>query len=162
LSDRNKTPTADAFDRSRQLLALGMLALAVIFAGRAAKHLLGPEADAFLDMLRIAMASVTVLCIVSVAYWKLFKLPRDERHLYFNADGFVTNAFYRAQTISWVVTFLSLMALEEMSHAASFRDLPPVFFLHAAMAVMLGVSSSVFFYLNRSDGDDEIEQGSRA
>ena len=136
--------------------------MSVIFAGRAADHLLGPEADGFLKILRIAMASVTVLCMVSVAYWKLFKLPPGERHLYFNADGFVMSAFYRAQAISWVVTFLSLMVLEEMSHATSFRDLPHAFFLHAAMAVMLGVSSLVFFYLNRSDGDDEIEQGSRA
>ena len=36
------------------------------------------------------------------------------------------------------------------------------FFLQAAMAVMLGVSSVVFFYLNRSEEENEAEQDSHA
>ena len=162
MSDTNQISTADAFDRSRRLLSVATFAMAVIFAGRAARHLLGPGADGYLDIVRIAMAIVTVLCIIRVAYWKLFKLPKEERHLYFNPDGFVRATFNRAVNVSWIVTFLSLMILEEISHMESLRELPHAFFLHAAMAVMLGVSSSVFFYLNWPDDDVDEELDSRA
>ena len=67
-----------------------------------------------------------------------------------------------AQNISWIVTFLALMVLEEISGVASLREIPSAFFLQAAMAVMLGVSSVMFFYLNRSEEENEAEQDSHA
>lgn len=162
MSGKNEISTADAFDRGRRRIALMTMAISIIFAGRAADHVLGPEADGYLQIVKIAMQIVAVAAFLSVVYWVFVKLPKGERHLYFSADGFVIDTVRRAQNISWIVTFLALMVLEEISGMAPLRELPSSFFLQAAMAVMLGVSSVVFFYLNRSEEENEAEQDSHA
>jgi hypothetical protein len=162
MSKKNQISTADAYDRGKHRIALATFAISVIFAMRAAGHVVGPETNGYLAIVKVAMQIVAVACVLSVIYWTLFKLPKGERHLYFGADGFVVDALNRAQQTSWLVTFLALMVLEDLSHAASFRDLPVSFYLQSAMALMLGVSSVVFFYLNRSNDDHEMERETRA
>jgi len=155
MSASNQISTPEAFDRHRRLVAVALLAMSVMFGAKAAEHLVGPGPGRYLDYLQLSMAVLMGVILARVVYWKLVKLPKGERHLYFSSDGFVMDSLNRAIRASWSVTFLLLMALEVFTSDDDFTTtLPSEFFLALAIAAMLGVVSSVFFFLNRADADE--------
>ena len=152
---------AEASDRHKRLVGLSMLALALLFATGAVEHVLGPDAERPLDIVSKVLAIFIIVPISWVAYWKLWKLPSHQRELYFSTDGFVMDALYRAQRLSWTVTLLVLAVLVTVFDGPLLNAYPTEFYLDAVVALMLGVLSIVFFYLVGLD-DDDPEDASHA
>ena len=135
-----------------------MLALALLFATGAVEHVLGPEAERSLDIVSKVLAIFIIVPISWVAYWKLWKLPSHQRELYFSTDGFVMDALYRAQRLSWTVTLLVLAVLVTVFDGPLLNAYPTEFYLDAVLALMLGILSTVFFYLVGLEDDDPEDE----
>lgn len=166
MTDKAQTTTADAADRHRNLLALAMLSMSLMFLIQAVIHVVEPTAGNYLDFLVPGLALLAVGLCIPVASWKLRKLPKGERALYFSPDGFVPEILNRAHKASWSVTLLLLMVLNiiigDKDYEGYLQTLPTQFFLQLTLGAMLGVMASVFLFLNRGDGTDEAEERSRA
>ena len=156
MNDNVDISPAEASDRHNRLLGVSMLALALLFATGAAEHVLGPDAELYLDMVSKGLAIFIIVPTFWVAYWKLWKLPSHQRELYLSADGFVMDALYRAQRLSWTVTLVVLAVLATVFDGPFLNAYPTEFYLDALLALMLGVLSTVFFYLvGLEDNDPE-------
>lgn len=167
MNETKQVATADAGDRHQTLAALAALSIALMFATRAAMHLVDPWTAEALDVVTIGFAWVGVALLVPMIYWKVLKLPRAERHIYFSDEGFVAEVLRRAQKVSWAVTFFLLIGLEMFVGAKGYdgywSTLPPEFFLQVVLAAMLGVMATVFLVLSRGEGAEEaIEVDGRA
>ncbi|NKB90600.1 MAG: hypothetical protein GKS06_20530 [Acidobacteria bacterium] len=151
---------ADMFDRHRRRIMLAMLLVGLMSAGRAFRYVVAEETEIYLQAMIIGCALGVAAIIATVAYWKIFKLPADQRQQYFSYDGFVTDAIDRAKNISFVVTFVvvSVFAgLDEMLSRPPFVDVPTVFYFNVIAALMLITLGSVFFFLDRDGGEPEPE-----
>lgn len=151
---------ADVGDRHRRYGALAMLALGAMYASAAIQRLVDPGVAAFLNAMEIGLIVVAVGLLVPVVTWKFRAHPHDDRHLYVGQDGFVADTLARAIAASWLITFLFLVSL--VSSAERFGEMPPKFFLQCTIAVMLGVSSTVFLFLDRTPADSDLEDRSNA
>ena len=163
MSGNDQISTAEAFDRHWRLRGLALLSLSLMYAVKATTHIVGTDVAGQLKYLMSGLALLAVALVIPVAYWKLRKLPKGERSFYFSPDGFVVETLNRAHKVSWGVTLFLLAGFEIFTNDRDFStDLPTEFFLAVALAVMLGVLSLVFFFLNRADGDHEPENNSGA
>jgi hypothetical protein len=154
MNDNVDISPAEASDRHKRLLGLSMLALALLFATGAAEHVLGPDAELYLDIVSKGLAIFIIVPTSWVGYWKLWKLPSDQRELYFSADGFVMDALYRAQRTSWATTLVVLAVAVTVFDGPRLNAYPTEFYLDAVLALMLGVLSAAFFYLVGVADDD--------
>ncbi len=152
--EKNKTSAAELADHHRRLLLLAVLAVSVKYAASAAQHLVGATTGRYLDAVEIGMALLVIAIVLPIVLWKILRLPRGDRHLYFSLDGFVAQSLIRAHKVSWATTFILLALLETMTENA-LADIPPVFFLQLVLAVMLAALGGTFFFLNRVDVDND-------
>jgi hypothetical protein len=146
MSSSNTLSTADMADRHRQLFALAMLGASLIYLGKAAEHL-APEAMAdYLDYATVGLALLVVGSLLP-AFVAKFRLPSDQKLVYFSESGYVAQLLRRAFKASWAATFISFVGLEFVARD-NLVDLPAVFFIQAGLFIMLSVMSVTFLVLN--------------
>jgi len=141
---------AEATDRHGRLCALGLGIGAVLFAANAAERVAGDQFERALDIGQITLAGVMVLVLIPALRWKFAvhpSLSEDDGRQYFAADSYMVHTLKKARTLSWLFTFVSLVALGVASRALP--DVPAKFFLDAALAVMFGVFAATVLVLNR-------------
>lgn len=137
----------DVADGHRRLLAYALLALGVRYAVSVATHFVGADLVAPLGYVADAFALVAVGLIVPIFVWKVRNASEVDWHLYKNEDGFVAQTIARAQSASWVATFLVLVALETVDALSD--ALPTATFFDLLLAVMILTFSGAYFYLDR-------------
>jgi hypothetical protein len=71
-------------------------------------------------------------------------------------EGFIKEMFNKAAGKSFQFTFIFLIFLEMISRSY-LAHLPTAFFLKLVIAVTLAIFSLTFFFLNRSDSDEDAE-----
>lgn len=138
----------DVADRHRRLLAWALLALGVRYAVSVAAHFVGADLVSPLGYVADAFALVAVGLIVPIFVWKMRNASQADWHLYKNEDGFVARTIARAQSASWVATFLVLVGLETVDALSD--ALPTATFFDLLLAVMILTFSGAYFYLDRS------------
>lgn len=142
----------DVADRHRRLLAWALLALGLRYAVSAAAHFVDPDLGSPLGLVSDAFALVAVALIVPIFVWKMRNSSGADWHLYRNEDGFVAQTIIRAQSASWVATFLVLVLLETVD--ALSEAVPTAVFFDTLLAVMILTFSGAYFYLDRSPGTE--------
>lgn len=153
--------TAEIADRHSRLIALVMLLMAVYFGTSAAGFVVGQEAARYLDMVGVATAVLGMGLLLPIMFWKILKLPKEDRPLYFSSDGYVAQTLAQAKNLSWVSTFVLLMFIDPLTKEA-LQDLPTSFFLKVVLAAMLGVFGGAFFFLNREEEHHDLGGESNA
>ena len=138
----------DVADRHRRLLAYALLVMGARYAARAAAHFVDPELALSLGFVADAFALIAVGLIVPIFVWKMRNASRADWHLYRNEDGFVAQTIARAQSASWVATFVVLLLLETVDRLSG--TLPTALFFDALLALMSFTFSGAYFYLDRS------------
>ena len=107
----------------------------------------------------IASEAAAALSAVAVILWlvffKLTRVPREQRHHFFNMEGYVKDTVRKACGASWAATLVTLMLLGIIGDEWLI-SVPAEFFLDAAVAVMLGVFSVTFFVMNASSDDEGV------
>lgn len=138
----------DVADRHRRLLAYALLAVGARYAASAAAHFVDPELGSSLGFVADAFTLVAVGLIVPIVVWKMRNTSRADWHLYRNEDGFVAQTIARAQSASWVVTFLVLALFDTVETLS--ETLPTALFFDALLAMMTFTFSGAYFFLDRS------------
>lgn len=146
VSENRSVP--DVADRHRRLLAYALLAMGARYAASAAAHFVDPELGSSIGFVADAFALVAVGLIVPIFVWKMRNASRADWHLYKNEDGFVAQSIARAQSASWVVTFLVLVLLETVDTLS--KTLPTALFFDVLLVMMCFTFSAAYFYLDRS------------
>ena len=162
MNRENEPSIADVADRHRQLMAFAMLAMALLYLASAAIHVAGPEAEPYLDVVVVGMAILMLALSVPIVYWKARKLPSRERFVYFSSEGYVAEILGRAHKASWGATLLLLVLLATIADNSYLSELPGEFYMQFVLAVMLGVMSLVFLYLNRTTEEQGVAEGADA
>lgn len=137
---------ADVADRHRQYFALAMLATGLIYLAKAMEQLVAGPATDYLDFAVVALA-VFVIGILLPAVVAKFRLPPDEKMVYFSEDGYAAQLLYRSFKVSWGSTFIGLVVLEWIARNA-LPDFPAVVFIQISLFIMLAVMSITFLLLN--------------
>lgn len=137
----------DVADQHRRLLAYALLALGIRYAVSVAAHFVDANLGSPLGYVADAFALVAVGLIVPIFVWKMRNASDADWHLYKNEDGFVAQTIARAQSASWVATFVVLVALETVDGLS--ETAPTAVYFDVLLAVMILTFSGAYFYLDR-------------
>lgn len=152
------TPSrAEIADRTIQLLAGSMFALALIFAMSVAEFFASESAAAVIDIF-VKILGVTVLALMGLLYyWKFRPMTAGQRRDHFAEDGFLQTAFRKAMAQSWMLTFLALVILQVLDEwlLARLSGVPLEIAIKAVLALMLLLFSLAFLSIARLAGRDE-------
>lgn len=140
--------TADVADRHRQYFALAMLAAGLIYLVKAMESLVTGPATDYLEYAAVILVLFAFGVLVPACVAK-FRLPADEKIVYFRENGVAAQLLRRSFKVSWASTFISLVALEVIAGDAPV-DLPADFFVQIGLFIMLAVMSITFLLLNWS------------
>ncbi|MEX2528278.1 MAG: hypothetical protein WEA09_11625 [Gemmatimonadota bacterium] len=150
LSRKHSVP--DIADRHRRLIAFALLALGARYAVSASVHLVDSRFESVLEMVADGFALVGVGLVVPVFIWKARNRSKEDWHLYGDPDGFVAQTITRAQSVSWVATFLVLVVLEPLNRLSEW--MPTAFFFDMVLAMMILIFSGAYFVLDRAPADE--------
>ena len=158
MSTIKKTSTADHVDNHKRFIVFALLLLSFIYAAKVVMYVVDGEVDRYLRMLQFALAGLMAAVLIGSIYWKIRFIPKNQRNLFSSSDSYVMLALSRACIISWTLTFmcLSLIMVTTSKESSAF---PTEFYLSLILFVMLAAFSVSFFFLFRSDKEDEIEEG---
>ncbi len=155
MSAIKKTSTADHVDNHKRLVCFAMFLLSLIYAVGVIKYVADEEVVSYLGILGKGLAGLFFVVLIVSIYWKVRFIPENQRHLFSSPDSYGMQALNRACMISWVLTFvcLSLIKLTISKDSSTF---PAEFYLNLTVFVMLAVFSVTFFFLFRTDREEEI------
>ncbi len=152
MSSTAQMSTPDAADRHARFAGIAGLLVATKYVVSASMHFADGTLLRVLDAAEIGIMAIAILVVAPFIYWKIAKLPRHERGLYFGPDSFVVESMRSARKASWAITMISLFVLEFLSATQS--QLPGEFFIQIAIAIIFASFSVSFLYLMRGDGGD--------
>lgn len=150
------TPSrAEIADRTIQLLAGSMFALALIFALSVAEFFASESTAAVIDIC-VKLLGITVLGLMGLLYfWKFRPMSAGQRREHLAEDGFLQTAFRKAMAQSWMLTFLALVILQVLDGLlARLAGLPLEIVVKAVLALMLLLFSLAFLFIARLAGDE--------
>lgn len=132
--------------------AIFLLLVALVKAVAAGQYLM-LQNDATSTILAVARNGFLISIPVALTWvlWTSFLLRRSGRPL-LAFDGFIHNTYVKAISFSWLITFLSLSFMREISESA---ELLPKFWLDAGTAMMLGAFSVSYLLLVHAAGDED-------
>jgi len=152
------TPSpAEIADRTVQLVAGSMFAVALIFCLSVAEFFASDAATAIIDIV-VKFLGVAILGLMALLYfWKLRPMSQDQRRQHLAEDGFLQIAFRQAMAKSWMLTFLILVILQALNNLVLERlpAMPLETIIQGVLAIMLLLFSVAFFIFTRSGGSDE-------
>lgn len=145
---------ADLCERHQRRAVLALLGIALIQAVSVAEGVAGATNDGPYDLIRKGLALLVIALMLSTLLWKVRNRPGSRHFFRLQEQGFVADALRRAYKASWFATFLVLFLGSKSSER--FDVLAPHVFLDAVLVVMLVVFSSVFLFLSRGGGADDL------
>jgi len=132
---------------------VGLLLLAFKYGVDASTHFVSPTTAAQLDLLVIALAAGTVLLILPMFAYKLFRLDQESRKEYFSQDSFTAHVFRRAGGVAAAAAILTLLLLEVV--ADRLDAVPPRFYLQVSLGLTLGAYAVAVLVFSRDPGEGE-------
>lgn len=148
---------ADIADRSLQLVAGAMFALALVFVLSVAEFFTSDSTAAIIN-LAVKMLGILILGLMVLLYfWKFRPMSRDQRSRYLGEDGFLQIAFQKAMAKSWMLSFVILAILQALDKLILERlpEMPPEIIIQAILAFMLLLFSATFLFFTRAGSSNE-------
>lgn len=140
------TSTADVADRHRLYFALALLAVGLIYLGKAFEPLASEPIQGYLEYAILALAIATIAALAPSVVAKI-RLPRNQKLVYFSEDGYVADLLRSSFKISWGTTFIGLVLLEILL-PNFLADYSATFLIRIALFIMLTSMSTTFIFLN--------------
>ncbi len=148
---------ADLADRSLQLVAGAMFALALVFGLSVAEFFASEPAAAIINI-AIKVLAISILGLMALLYFRKFRpMSQDQRSQYLGEDGFIQIAFQKAMAKSWMLSFLVLAILQALDNLVLERlpAMPPEVIIEAILAFMLLLFSAAFLFFTRAGNSNE-------
>ena len=147
---------ADLADRTLQLVAGAMFALALIFSLSVAEFFAGESTAAIIDI-AVKGLGITILGLMALLYfWKFRTMSRNQRSQYLAEDGFLQIAFQKAMARSWMLSFLVLVVLQALDNLVLDRlpAMPLEIVIQGILGIMLLLFSVAFLFFTRASSSD--------
>lgn len=156
MNARSPTSAAELADRTVQLVAWAMFALALVFCLSVAEFF-ATETIASLIDIGVKVLGVTILGLMAALYFsKIRPMSPSQRRQHLVEDGFLQTAFRKAMANSWMVSFLVLVLLQALNNLVLERlpAMPLEIAIKAVLALMLLLFSTFFLIYTRSSSDE--------
>jgi hypothetical protein len=141
-------------DRFLARIALAVTIMGASYGAGALTHLVDGGLREFLNMVRHPVGLLAALIILPM-FIKMMITVVKCRGKYQEPSGYIAEIYGKSAANGFAAGFIFLVLLEPFSGRV-LSDMPPQFFVQAAIAVMLGALGISFFILNRG-GDDEMD-----
>lgn len=158
--NQNKS-LAETADIHKQLAALCVFLLALKYAASAAMFLVDDTIVRYLDWFEIGSLLLILFLVLPMLAWKFRQLPKHQRQLYRDPDGYLATVTKQSMAKSWIVIWVMLMLFEAIADDF-LLTLPTEFFVQCIIAIMLAIFSITFFYLTWADDQADFEVGTPA
>ena len=157
MNNKTSASVAEQLDKIMQKTALGVLLVACAYTLSVLKMFFDVPVVTILDYTKTALGILAIV-VVLPGVLKGVQLRRKYGEACKEPEGFIMEMFNKAAGKSFQFTFIFLIFLEMISRNL-LAHLPPAFFLKLIIAVTLAIFSLTFFFLSRSDSDEDIEGG---
>ncbi|GAB4114443.1 MAG: hypothetical protein Tsb0027_03170 [Wenzhouxiangellaceae bacterium] len=157
MNTQMKPSPAEVADRSIQLVAGSMFAVALIFCLSVAEFFAGESTAAIIDI-AVKLLAIVILGLMALLYfWKFRPMSPGQRRQHLAEDGFLQIAFRKAMAKSWTLTFLVLVVLQALDNLVLERlpEMPLETVIEGVLAIMLLLFSVAFLLFTRSGSSDE-------
>lgn len=157
MNSQNTFSSAELADRTLQLLAYAMFAVALVFCLSVAEFFASESTAAIIDI-AVKALGIAILGLMGLLYfWKFRPMSPDQRRQHLAEDGFLQIAFRKAMAQSWMVSFLVLVILQALDKLVLARlpDMPLEIVIQSVLAIMLLLFSIAFFSFTRSSSSHE-------
>jgi len=152
------TPSpAEVADRTLQLLAGSLFALALVFCLSVAEFFASESMATMIDF-AIKVLGIAILGLVMLLYfWKFRPMTSGQRRQQLAEDGFLQVGFRKAMAKSWMLSFVVLVVLQALNNMVLERlpAMPLEIVIKAVLALMLLLFSLAFLFFTRSISSDE-------
>ena len=147
---------AELADRSLQLVAWAMFAVALVFCLSVAEFFARESTAAIIDLAAKGLGIVILGLMALLYFWKFRPMSRGRRRQYLAEDGFLQIAFQKAMAKSWMLSFLVLVVLQALDNLVLDRlpAMPLEIVIQGILAIMLLLFSVAFFFFMRASGSD--------
>ncbi len=154
----HSTPSpAEVADRTIQLLAAAMFAVALVFSLSVAEFFAGESTATVIDV-TVKVLGMVILGLMAVLYfWKFRPMTPGQRRHELADDGFLQIAFRKAMARSWMLSFLVLIVLQAVDSLLlePLPEMPLEIVIQAVLALMLLLFGLAFLFLTRSSDGNE-------
>jgi len=152
------TPSpAEVADRTLQLLAGSLFALALVFCLSVAEFFASESMATMIDF-AIKVLGIAILGLVMLLYfWKFRPMTSGQRRQQLAEDGFLQVGFRKAMAKSWMLSCVVLVVLQALNNMVLERlpAMPLEIVIKAVLALMLLLFSLAFLFFSRSISSDE-------
>jgi hypothetical protein len=162
MNAQSTTSPAELADRTVQLVACAMFAVALVFCLSIAEFFASESTAAVIDLAAKAIGLAIVGLMAILFFWKIRPMSPSQRRQHLAEDGFLQIAFQKAMARSWMLSFLVLAILQTLDNLVLERlpAMPPEIVIKAVLALMLLLFSLAFLIFTRSSftrssGSDE-------
>ena len=155
----NIPSAAESIDAHKLKLAVLLLCISVLFGIQAVSFLVNEETRSILRTASGVLVALNGLLIIRMVVWKIgimWRISKEQRHLFFNPEGYVVEARNSAAYFSWVLSFMALIIMIGAAEDNA-TSLPPEFFILALLFLMLSSFSLSFLYLWLIDSKEESD-----
>lgn len=148
---------AELADRTVQLVAWSMFAVALVFCLSVAEFFASESAAAIIDV-AVKVLGIAILGLMALLYfWKFRSMSPGQRRKHLAEDGFLQVAFRKAMARSWMLSFLLLVILQAVDNLVLRRlpYMPLEIIVQSVLAIMLLLFSVAFVSYTRTSSSDE-------
>lgn len=157
MNTQNTFSSAELADRTVQLVAYAMLAVALVFCLSIAEFFASESTAAIIDIV-VKVLGIVILGLMALLYfWKFRSMSAGQVRKQLAEDGFLQVAFRKAMAQSWMLSFLVLVILQTLDDLVLRRlpYMPLEIVIQSVLAIMLVLFSIAFLSFTRTSGSDE-------
>lgn len=157
MTPQSGSSPAELADRTLQIVAYAMFALALVFCLSVAEFFAGESTAAMIDI-AIKILAAIILGLMALLYFLKFQpVNPGQRRQQLTDDGFLQIEFQKAMAKSWMLSFLALAILQALDHLILERlpEMPLDIVIKGVLALMLLLFCTNFLRFTRSSSSDE-------
>lgn len=157
MTPQSSPSPAELADRTLQIVAYAMFALALVFCLAVAEFFAGESTAARIDIAIKILAAIILGLMALLYFWKFQPMTPGQRRQLLTDDGFLQVEFRKAMAKSWMLSFLALAILQALDHLIIERlpEMPLDIVIKGVLALMLLLFCANFLRFTRSSSSDE-------
>lgn len=111
MNAQSPTSPAELADRTVQMVAYAMFAIALVFCLSVVEYFATEPMASTIDIVVKALGLTVLVLMAVLLFWKIRPMSPSQRRRHLVEDGYLQIAFRRAMANSWMVSFLVLVLL---------------------------------------------------